>query len=958
MQIETSDVNQNLLSSAQRQLIELLIAELDGILASQDSWAEHTLDGGAETWASLGETVLQFGRAADIVGLRGLRVLSDWVVAEAQLSGASLQNWLKVTHSYLQAIQDGGLTEKSRLILLDFAKTLSTQAAPEFSIEYLNLALDQTQITVEAREDAYPNEISHELSDIAIPLDVRPELWEGFKKELPQQSEAFSSAVEHYLHTHDASYLLNAQRVAHTIKGAANVVGVYSIATLMHFCEDLLETRQHILDDVVMSDLLVEATDILSEASDYLLGYAPKPENIASVLNRLLASLRASDEEPLPRVSPTQSASPATDEVESALNTGDLAVQLVMPDSASLVTPVSVSDVSLEELDAQDGSFTLTLEDKEATDLLRMAGELQIANTQLQTKLQLLEGFLVSGLRYQAGMQDLLADFDRLAAQQMTRVLAQGQELDPLEMDRYSELNSLSNRLQELLSDTKESSLDAVGTLDDLKTLASSQRQQGFELQDKTLAIRLLPVSVMASRFARAARQAARLTQKSVQFELLGEEVLVDSRVLLNLIDPIMHLLRNAIDHGIESSAAVRQQAGKTPQGHVTVSFSRQGDVVCVSIEDDGVGLNYERIYEQALAQGLLSEGEPLDAAKLHHILLLPGFSTRTTVSQTSGRGIGLDVVSEQVRKLKGQLHFVSNSGSGTRVDLRVPMSVISMHLLVVKTFAGVLALTSRGVDQIVYATQHEVLPPTSTRQAWHIHLGNQQLPVFSLNTLLGADAVETGPEGGTILIVSPLGAPRYALWVDKIISSDIHVVKALPPLCYRPPAATGAVILGTGDLAPVLDVTEILAESIRFKQSTPLVSRSVRSAPPLVLVADDSLSARRAVQLFMQDMGYEVVAAKDGFEALQKLEGRLPILALIDLEMPRMNGLELAAHFRSHPALRNVPIIMISSRTTTKHRQWAEESGVTAYVPKPWTEEQLLHAVQVALSSVVIEAA
>ncbi|HEY7773661.1 MAG TPA: response regulator [Marinagarivorans sp.] len=1206
------------LSADQQELLDLLRNEVADYVDGQpdDLWSEPSV--WFEHFNFVAGQLAHFSKAVQMVGLTGLAISCDHLVnnchalAEYQQAPerdlqAAIASWPVVFLGYLQSVLAKGVTPQAATELLNYFNA-EYWPVPFSAAEKQALieAFDASDIIIDDDGGHYPSEISPQDASLAAPDDVRPELLDGLITELPAQSEAFSSSIEHYIRTGDASYLLTAQRVAHTIKGAGNVVGILGIANLMHYCEDLLETHQKgvALGGQGFADLLLDAADCLANISDYMQGFAPAPDNVHAVLGDLLNVLRGDDAASPPFLNEPVEGNAghhSTDDYVEPVHLGDALVNDTLGfdvagfDEAALdfdtlfpqqSTPVpdagiaqgiansaetnwrdiAVHDIDAPNIDAQafdaldagpsaipdgganfsdkpsvsagaelqcdpcaehpiepgftplqneaeysyfaddgladtsdsddvideqsagddlldvdalfddsifedsllenglldeplvgpatidvtvsadavDGDspfsapplshdayedantsvgklneasgeelvpavaasqpfeqnvnpsphapddviaetaqadatakirpqliegqssafndnaetkpqFNLTISDDKATELLRVAGEIQIANTQILSRTNAAQHVIDSVLRFQNQLLELAEDLDKRLAREGAMAVAAGAEsdadMDPLELERYNELHSFSSRLQEVTTDAQEAVKDVDQSLLELKNIVSDQRQMGFDMQGQVLGIRMLPASVLSSRFSRAVRQAARLTKKSAVLVVEGDDVMVDSRVLHAIADPVLHLLRNAVDHGLENTAAEREGLNKKTEGVITIRFDRVGESVRIRVADDGRGIDYPSIARIARERGLIDAEQRPSPLELERIILMPGFSTRAQATQTSGRGIGLDVVSEQVRQLKGVLSVQSTQYRGTEFEIVVPMSVMSAHLLMVDCEGQVLGLSSRGLRQIIYLQAGDIEVCENGKMVYR--LNGAEIPVFSLNVVAGFSTQPNAPLCGALLITQKADGELCGIAVEQIKASEEHVIKPLSHLTYKPVGVTGAAILGSGSVAAVIDVHDLPAlrftddELERWQQREQLMSRRTASAvqKPVALVVDDSLSARRALVQFMTDLGYDVVSAKDGFEAISQMADGVPTVALIDLEMPRMNGLELAAHMRSQARYRNVPIAMITSRTTARHKLLADNAGVDVYLNKPWSDDELTTA-------------
>jgi chemotaxis protein histidine kinase CheA len=460
----------------------------------------------------------------------------------------------------------------------------------------------------------------------------------------------------------------------------------------------------------------------------------------------------------------------------------------------------------------------------------------------------------------------------------------------------------------------------------------------------------------VAARLQRAVRQAGRLLDKEVGLVLKGAETLIDGNVLNDLVDALMHVLRNAVDHGIEPAAA-RIAAGKDPVGHIELAFRREGDVVIATCRDDGQGLDLDQVRHVAQRRNLIGATDVLSDDRVARFILAPGFSTRDEATQVSGRGIGLDAVSTVVEDLKGSIGLRSERGSGLAVEIRLPMTLLSAQALLIRLPGAVLALATRGIEGIHFVTADQLQDLGSQRV---YRQGDQLHDVVRLVDLLnlGHDEPTAVPEQALLMVRMSSGL-RKAVVVESIGESRSVVVKKLGPYVGRIDGVIGATILGDGSVAPVIDLPDLLRSAgraarpghdIRLPSGAGIADRERKRMPVgnalKALVVDDSISARRMTAQLFKDAGFEVQTAIDGLDAVAILDRSVPDVIMTDLEMPRMNGLELTAHVRAKQQTRHVPIVMITSRSTEKHRQLAQAKGVDLYLTKPFSSDDLLRHV------------
>jgi chemosensory pili system protein ChpA (sensor histidine kinase/response regulator) len=462
------------------------------------------------------------------------------------------------------------------------------------------------------------------------------------------------------------------------------------------------------------------------------------------------------------------------------------------------------------------------------------------------------------------------------------------------------------------------------------------------EVQDVVMRTRMVPAKNIAPRLQRAVRQTCRLTSKQANLILKGSDTLIDSDVINNLIDPLMHMLRNAVDHGIEPRED-RIRKGKDPVGCIELEFAREGALVVVRCRDDGRGLDAEAIRATAERRGMIAPGLPLGREEFQRLILQPGFSTRRETTQTSGRGIGLDVVNNRLAAIKGSMRIETEPDRGTLFELRMPASLLTAHGLLVRVRRQTMAISSHGIERIMHPGDGRLIENGGALQ---YQVDEELLDTTLLDDLLALpkDRRAGNREERPALLVRD-GDLKHVILVEQVYDTRDLVIKPLGAYLRSVRGIIGATILGDGSVVAVLDLPELIRMP-RLKvleEADRTDTRMIPPSLPLALVVDDSISARRALAQVLQDAGYQVRMAKDGLEAAGIIEKRRPDIMLVDLEMPRMNGVELTSHVRANPHTRDLPIIMVTSRSTEKHRNLAEAAGADVYLTKPFSEDQLL---------------
>lgn len=829
-----------------------------------------------------------------------------------------------------------------------------------------------------------PRNATEEMASLESSEDVRSELMSSMLVELPEQVRVFEDSISSFLESSSLDALANARRMAHTLKGAANIVGINGLSNLMHFTEDLMEIAVKQKWQIIpkgFAALLLEASDCLAGVSEFVTGFDEQPSNVRATQQKLLDWIHAIRDGKTPGM-PHESSldsdldfdsyySSAKSQIDDPLSAegkdrpdplvdhiSELEAELDLIIQSCELESSAETSAEVESIGKDEGHF-LHFPESTAHELLRIAGEVQIGNAQISTKVQDLRSNIKFAEKYHKKIRSMANELDAFVQMQSSMQLASkgysGEETDPLEMERFSELHTYSNQLLELATDSYEAIVNMGGQLSELSELAYAQNKLNEDSQNHLLHVRQVPVKSMASRFSRCVRQSCKLAKKSARLYIRGENVLMDSRVLNLVADPVMHLLRNAVDHGIESPQE-RREAGKPEEGKIVLGFSCSRESITIECSDDGAGINYKKIREIAMNKKLFSDEGDAEKSILNQFIMLPGVTTKEGISRSTGRGLGLVAVAESLRLLKGRINIFSEEGSvGCLARISVPASTLSGHVLVAKSSGDLedhmLCFASRTVEQVVHVTKNSF--QRSTRGMSYNHEG-QEIPVYCVNDLVNIH-LAPNEHFSALLIVNKHDGSTVGVAVESIVSSQSLVIKPLNRLCMQLPGVVGATILGDGTVSPVIDVLELPGMTMSYaefvktqkqKQVASLGGLPQVINPPVALIVDDSLSARRSLAQFVSDMGMKVYTAKDGFEAIAVLEKTTPTLMLVDLEMPRMNGLELTTHLRSREDTRDIPVIMITSRSTEKHRLRAVSAGVNTYIKKPWSEEELMNSI------------
>jgi chemosensory pili system protein ChpA (sensor histidine kinase/response regulator) len=517
-------------------------------------------------------------------------------------------------------------------------------------------------------------------------------------------------------------------------------------------------------------------------------------------------------------------------------------------------------------------------------------------------------------------------------------------EFDPLELDRYSALQQYSRALAETSSDVAS----IQGLLESLareaQTLLAQQARVITELQNGLMRTRMVPFQRHVQRLTRLVRQAANDTGKRAELTVDGAAAELDRQMLERMVPPLEHMLRNAVVHGIESPER-RAALGKPAVGRITVSLERDGAEVVIVVADDGAGIHVGLIRDKAVALGLLDPQARLTDEEAMQLILEPGFSTAGRVTQSAGRGVGMDVVATEVKKLGGGLFIESTLDKGTRFTIRLPFTLAISQALIVRVGEETYALPLATVEGVVRLPR-SIVARHLGRDGPLFEYGGQKYRFQHLGNFVGLGPTplpETDVSMAVVLIRA--GEHSTALVTEELVGSREIVVKSLGPQISAIRGVAGATILGDGRIVIILDMGALVRSEWRARPADVMTEQRERRT--VALVVDDSITVRRVTQRLLERNGMRVVTAKDGVEAVSVLQDLKPDVILLDIEMPRMDGYEVAAHVRNEPRLRDVPIVMVTSRVSEKHRARAIELGVNDYLGKPYQESQLLDAIE-----------
>ncbi len=792
---------------------------------------------------------------------------------------------------------------------------------------------------------------------------IAPDLLETFLEEAQEHLQTISTSLRALqVDREDRAALLTVRRSVHTLKGAASLVGFSELARVAHRMEDLLDEladqgASPSDDDLA---LVFRTTDALE---DLATGGSPAPAELAELAARYDGRVPASARTPEPLrlasppllAAPPELSGPGSLRLASFLSGMTEGPGLAPEDLDSAAAPAvdraigATLRVPLERLDdvvrlASELVVHRSVFERHVADLARRVDEMSASHERLRRLAGRLEvDYEVRALAGSAAPRFDGVKFDRV-------------EFDALEFDRYTEFHLLSRELAETASDLSAVGVELAGSLVDFDGDLTRLGRLSSDVQNRLMRLRLVPLAQLSSRLHRAVRVTAEQEGKEVDLEILGEGVELDKTVLEELADPLLHLLRNAVAHGIEP-AALRRATAKPARGRIRVQAVYEGTQVTVRVSDDGAGMDPQALSAAAVAAGHLSEVEAaaLTLTQAIELSFLPGLSTAGALSEVSGRGVGLDVVRAGAHRAKGTVSVRSTAGRGTTFVIRLPMTLAVARVLMVRSNGENFAVPLGAVAQIL-RVERATIERLGSEPV--IALDGRVYPFLHLGTRLGLahPADESAPQV-PVLILS-FGDRKAALGVDQVGQAREVVVKPLGPLLRRVPGISGATLTGDGEVVLIVNPGELVGEEVRGTGAfgaggTSLGTVGMPGAPgprPLeIMVVDDSLSVRRVLGNLIQGVGWKAIPARDGLEALELLQRgeRPPDVVLLDIEMPRMDGYELTATLRGLPEFATLPIVILTSRAGEKHRQRAFELGATEYLVKPYEEATLLSLVR-----------
>jgi chemosensory pili system protein ChpA (sensor histidine kinase/response regulator) len=763
---------------------------------------------------------------------------------------------------------------------------------------------------------------------------------------------------------HDRDLVSGLQRDLHTLKGGARMAGLAPIGDLSHSMESLFEAVNDNRRN--MDRGAVESLERGFDRLHGLLQRVAKRQAIAMPGNAIARfEGLVTGEMPLAVAAPAPVApSPAAPEFPVAATAAP--VEPAAPAQKPAARPERRPQPMPEEEEAQlRGPQEMIRVRSDLLDsLVNYAGEVSIYRSRLEQQISTFRFNLVefettvSRLRDQLRKLELETEAQILSRYQREQHDSGDTAFDPLELDRFSQLQQLSRALAESVSDL----VSIQGLLDDLtrqsETLLLQQSRVSSDLQEGLMRTRMVPFDSLVPSLRRTVRQAAQEVGKRANLKVEGAQGEMDRNLLERMKAPFEHMLRNALAHGIEAPED-RAAAGKPADGTVAIQVSREATEVVLRVSDDGKGMDRDAIRRKAIERGLLKPDVQLSDRDLYGFILETGFSTAEHVTQLAGRGVGMDVVHNEIKQLGGSLMIDSVKGAGSTFIIRLPFTLAVTQAILVRLGESTYAVPMSSVQGVVRITREDLDRRLSLPNPTYNYAGEEFL-IYELSQLLNLPPTRIADETQLPLLMTRTGDQRAAVRIDGVIGSREIVVKSVGPQISSVPGIFGATIMGDGSVVMILDLAPLVRRSAALRERVeagevaapvaPVHVPVVERVQPLVMVVDDSITMRKVTTRVLERNDMEVVTAKDGLDAVEKLQDKVPDVLLLDVEMPRMDGYELATYMKNDPRLKQVPIIMITSRTGEKHRQRAFEIGVERYLGKPYQEADLLRNVQETL--------
>ncbi len=932
------------------EILAVFLEESDELLAD---YIEHATrwfhESSTEHRDAVHDSLQELGESAQIAGLHNVRDIY-LQMAKLTLQGDAsnpvlfdlLDDGHQQLHNQIDSLkhnQPRPAVDGFNTAVESFLTTPETATAPTIDVE--PIVVSDTPDTTNATD-----EDSEEF-----------ELLQAFTEEAGELLDSSADAIKRWERDpYDEGAQTQIQRDLHTLKGGSRMTDVPAIANLSHHMETLVlagvEDNRAI--DASFFSLLHRCQDRLAEMHEQLL--QRQPLTAAADLQTDIALF----------VSPEMTSNPAVPpKSESVSNVVPLA-PVILPETTHLSEQYQDDEPPTEIiLPGKPETAPAAIEQiRVRSDLLdnlsNFAGEVSIArdrasqqNIAAQQQINEL-GETVIRLQEQLRNLEIETEAQILFRYEDTASGIQT-EFDPLELDRFSMIQQLSRSLTESVSDLNDIRHSMAILARETEDVLLQQSRVNTELQQGLMNTRLLPFSGLVARLDRIVRQTSNELNKPTELVITGAERELDRTVLNRILAPIEHLLRNAISHGIET-AEQRRDANKPETGKIQLLIEHEGPEVVLTLSDDGQGIDLDKVRQKALEQGLITEDQLPSDEELIQLILASGFSTSDDVSQLAGRGVGMEIVNNEIRALKGRLSIHSVAGQGTTFSIHLPLRLSIVQALIIQAQDQQYAIPLSNIHTILQPNIEQINTLLSAPPTANFEYAEEDYQFFSLNTLLNQAQTAPSADAMPSLLLFRTRTLKFALLVDAVYDNREIVVKPLSTQLNSIDAINGATILGDGQIIFILDLLALIEhvpEPGQAAQTGPHIN-AIPDRPAvtkiterIAMVVDDSITMRKATGNFLKRNGFTVITARDGLEAIALLHEQVPDIILLDIEMPRMDGYEFATHVRHDDEFKALPIIMITSRDSEKHRDRAMTIGVNDYIGKPYQEEKLLAKIE-----------
>jgi len=814
--------------------------------------------------------------------------------------------------------------------------------------------------------------------------EVPDEVLEFFIPEAEEHLQAVTEcllALEGHPNADDINRLF---RAMHTVKGSAAQVGLHRLSAVAHRVEDLIgRLRDGALQpSAEIVDLFLQSVDVLKQ---FLHRQWTSDAEMAAAVDPLLARIaELAPEEALeltPELADVENRESEGASITKSPAAGAVPVAAAARPTAAQALPQAKSvRISLEWLDRMMNAVGELVINRtrmvgRLTELSKLVEVLQFSKARLSGKVsdfQEKHEFSRVSNTLVPGGQPLQKDTFRGHVNALAPITTNDLlEFSDLEMDRYDDVNILSRSLTEISADVTEVLTQLEGFMGRVDSDIDEFTKLAHHLQDEITAARMVPIGNLYTRLSRTVRDAVKAAGKPVDLSLEGAETELDNNIVQHISDPLIHLVRNAVAHGIED-AETRRRAGKPEKGRIAVRAYHRGNHIFIEVEDDGRGINYESVRQSVVDSGVMSSvaAAELTERELREFLFRPGFSTASSMSELAGRGVGLDVVRANVHALNGEIEVRSETGRCACFTVKVPLTLIISQALFIRCGTSVFAFPLAVVDEIRRLRPEEI---EDVGGKLLTRVRDVVTEVVRLDLQLALPPLE--PLNGYFhMVIVKVAGRQVGVVVEEVLGKDEIVIKNLGDYLRRVKLFPGTTIASDGSLILLIDLNRLVSADTAERHALPASSPAARVFAPgaeavaagsipseavdaiendrVVVVADDSISVRKFVGRMLEKAGYRVKLASDGLEASEVVAQVGCHLVITDLEMPRMNGYELMAHLRQDPATRKLPVLVVTSRAGAKHRDRAMKEGASAFLTKPVQEDQLIATVEGLIGS------